>query len=370
MTRAQSKSASDPNSKASVVNTALGSSAVPVQMTEPNIVGPSGAKAQALTVESSAPPTETPPSMSAANSMFGTNNKAQDRGVKLLDVSSHILITMAKAKSVVGSDPQTQNKTTESSASTTKARLNWEPSKSEDPFGARVSTDEFGTMEPPFELALTGKFYSVRDNMMYDGGDRDATAHFEELPSQIIQPLQPGVDLTPEPVKAYMAANTARQGASKPEMSGAEAKEPNVLRVQEITTASGLREEFRNVDPTYTETMFAAIAAARLESTPGRAEEKLSNESLRELRAELKAKGKDYASVPIEEEEAPAQSSVYDCSDTPTEEEEISTKGWLYPVADRVIDKAQLHYDMMYQVVTKSKSGTFPIHLSSRPMGT
>jgi hypothetical protein len=211
-------------------------------------------------------------------------------------------------------------------------------------------------MPPPFELALTGNFYNVRDNIAYLGGCRDATAHFEKLPAQVVKPLQPGVDLTPEPVKAHMAANTARKETTEAEIKATKAKELNVVGAQEVTTARGLHEEFENVDPTYAETMFAAIAAAKREPNPTAAYAMLSDQSVRGIRAELKAKGKHYTSAPIEEEETPAKSYAHPSADAPTEEDEAPAKSWIHSVADSVIDKAQLHYDMMYDIVTQSKS--------------
>jgi len=321
-------------------------------MTEADIMNSSDAKPQARATKSLASSNKATPNMSEGNSMFGTNTKAKDRGIKMTSVSSRIPVTMIKTKLSIGSDPKIQSDEVGSSVFTTRARLNWEPSKSDDPFGTRVSTSEFGTSQTPFELANTGKFRSVRDNIMYDGGDRDATAHFEHIPDQIIQPLQPDVDRTPELVKANVAANTARTEAAKAEIDAAKAKELSVGD-QEITTARGLREEITNVDPTYTDTMFAAIAAAKLH--PEAAWDYLNNEAVRQLRADMKAEAKEFRPAIIKEEEYATQGSTCSYSDAPTEEQELSLKAWTFPVADRVIDKAQIQYDMMYQVVTKSK---------------
>lgn len=356
MTQLQPKGSYDSRSQGRAVGVSSGFSIAPVKMDKANIMVGSDSKAEVRAVKSSASSTKTSLGNTEANSMSGSNNKAQDRGAKLSGASSRNPVTMVKAKSIVGSDPKIQRDTVEPSASSTKTRLNWEQSEPGDPFGVRVSTEEFGTMPPPFELALTGKFYNVRDNIMYLGGCRHATAHFEEQPPQIIQPLQPGVDLTPEPVKAHMAANIARKEAAEAEMKATKAKKLNVVGAQEITTARGLHEESKDVEPTYAETMFTAIAAAKLEPTQVGAYAKLSNESVRELRAELKAKGKDYTSVPMKEEEAPAKSYVHPSADAPTEEDEAPAQSWIHPVADRVIDKAQMHYDMMYGIITQSKS--------------
>jgi hypothetical protein len=288
--------------------------------------------------------------------VFCSHTKAQDRGIKSTGASSRPSLTMAKAKSTVDHDTEAKGDTVTSSTSSTNTRLYWQRSGPEDPFGVRVSTKELGTMPPPFELALTGSFSNVRDNIDYLNGNRDTTAHFEELPYPIIKPLQPGVDLTPEPVKAYMAANTARKEAAEAEVKATKAKELNVVGAQEISTARGLREEFTDVDPTYTDTMFAAIAAAKKEEDPSVAYAILSNESCREIRAELKAKQKDSISVPKKEGEAPAKNYVHRSEDAPTEEQEALAQSWIHPVADRVLDQAQLHHDMMYDIVTQSKS--------------
>jgi hypothetical protein len=365
MTRTEPKSASTSNNQASAVDVSSVSSAVPVKMTEADIMNSSDAKPQARAVKSLVSSNKAPPSMSEANSMFGTNTKAKDRGIKMPSVSSRIPVTMIKTKLSTGSDPKIQSDQVGSSAFTTRARLNWEPSKSDDPFGARVSTSEFGTSQTPFELANTGKFRSVRDNIMYDVGDRDATAHFEHLPDQIIQPLQPAVDRTPELVKAYVAANTARTEAAKAEIETAKAKELSVIGDQEIITARGLREEITNVDPTYTDIMFAAIAAAKLH--PEAAWDYLNNEAVRQLRADMKVEAKEIRPAIIKEEEYATQGSTYSYSDAPTEEQERSLKAWTFPVADSVIDKAQMQYDMMYQVVTKSKFFPFLSFFSFPP---
>jgi hypothetical protein len=334
-------------------------------MTEADIMNSSDAKPQARALKSLTTSNKALPSMSEANSMFGTNTKAKDRGIKMPSVSSRIPVTMTKTKLPIGSDPQIQSDEVGSSAFITRACLNWEPSKSDDPFGARVSTNEFGTSQTPFELANTGKFHSVRDNIMYDGGDRDATAHFEHLPDQIIQPLQPGVDHMPEPVKAHVTANIARTEAAKAGIEAAKARELSVIGDQEITTAGGLREEITNVDPTYTDTMFAAIAAAKLH--PEAAWDYLNNEAVRQLRADMKTEAKEFRPAIIKEEEYATQGSTYSYSDAPTEEQELSLKAWTFPVADRVIDKAQMQYDMMYQVVTKSKFFPFLSFFSFPP---
>jgi len=293
--------------------------------------------------------------MTEANPMFVSNTKAQVHGLKSSAASSRIPVTMAREKSTVDHDTKDQGGAVTYSTSSTKARLDWERSESEDPFGVRVSTEELGTMPPPFELALTGKFHNVRDNIAYLGGCRDATAHFEELPPQTIKPLQPGVDLTPEPVKAYMIANTACKETAEVKIKAANAKGLNIVGAQEVTTARGLHEEFENVDPTYAETMFVAIAAAKREPNPAVAYAMLSDESVREIRAELKGKGKDHTSVPMEEEETPAKGQVHPSTNATTEEDEIPVKSWIHAVADCVIDKAQMHYDMMYDIVTQSK---------------
>lgn len=367
VTQPQLKISSASNSQARTVEAPSRSSTVPVKATEGNITVHSDNKPQVRAVKSIASYTKSSLSMTERNPMFASNTKAQDRGIKSSGASSRIPVTMAKAKSTVDHDAKAKGDAVTSSTTSTNVRLDWERSEPEDPFGVRVSTQELGTMHPPFELVLTGKFNNVRDNIDYLGGNRDATAHFEEIPPQIIKPLQPGVDLTPEPVKAYMAANTARKEAAEAEIKATKAKELNVDGVQEITTAKGLREEFTDVDPTYTETMFAAIAAAKKEEDPGVAYAILSNESCREIRAELKAKQKDYISVPKEEEKTPAKSYVHPSEDAPTEEDEAPVQSWIHPVADRVLDKAQLHYDMMYDIVTQSKCFTSPSPLLPSP---
>jgi hypothetical protein len=354
-THLQPKLSSDFNSQARTVEAPSGSSTVFVKTTEANAAVHSDNKPQVGTASS----TKASFNMTEANPMFVSNTKIEYRGLKSSAASSRIPVTMARAKSTVDHDTKAQGQAITYLTSPTKASLDWERSETEDPFGVRVSTEELGTMPPPFELALTGKFYDVRDNIVYLGGCRDATGHFEELPPQIIKPLQPGVDLTPEPVKAYIAANTAHKETAEADIKAAKAKELNLVGTQEVTTARGLHEEFENVDPTYAETMFVAIAAAKREPNPAVAYAMLSDESVRDIRAELKGKGKDHTSVPMEGEETSAKSHVHPSTDAPTEENEAPVKSWIHPVADGVIDKAQMHYNMMYDIVTRSKS--FPL---------
>jgi hypothetical protein len=323
-------------------------------MTEVNITVGSHNKAQVRPVKPSAPSTETPISIAEVNAIFSSNTKAQERGVQSSGASSRAPSNMTKAKSTVDYNRKSQADTVKSSTSSTKAGPNWQQSDSEDPFGLRVSTEEFGTEPAPFDIAL-GKFHNTRDNIMYLGGYRDATAHFEELVPQIIQPLKPGVDLTPEPVKVFMAANTTRKEAAEAEMKATKAKELDVVRAQEIATASGLHEQFKNPVPTFGQTMGIAVANAKLEPTSAGAYSKLSNESMREIYEGLKGKGKDFTSVSMEEEEALGKSGVHRCADATTEEDEAPAKGWIHPVADRVIDNAQMQYDMMYGIVTQCK---------------
>jgi len=320
--------------------------------------------------------TEAPASLSQAHSMAGTNTESQDRVIKMSSVSSYFPESTAQGESSNRSNSNIQGKEAGSSASTTNARLNWQPSKSDDPFGVRVSTNEFASGYP-FELANRAMHGNVRDNILYDTGYRDATAYFPHLPDQAIQPLQPCADRTPDSVKEHIAANSTLTEAAKAEIKAAKAGEFKAVGAQEVTTIRGIREEILSSGPTYYDTVRAAIVAAGedpIAQVDGKAAfEFTKNEAITERRAAMKAEAMAMEFPPTEtkDQEYTGQSSftdqsffraqdpfiaqnfAYSTSDAPTEEE-LPGKNWALNIADRTINRAQMQYDMMYQVVTQS----------------